>query len=111
MQEIDRIVSAVSLSSFQLSKVRIGTVLRDVMQAVRRHRVKVESNFATLVISIVILEGVWPVDAAVTPVPAFLLILGVDRILDMCRTTVNVTGDATVATVIAHSEGQLKTPE
>jgi proton glutamate symport protein len=35
------------------------------------------------------------------------LIFAVDRILDMMRTVVNVTGDATVATVVAHSEGQL----
>ena len=35
------------------------------------------------------------------------LIFAVDRILDMLRTVVNVTGDATVATVIASSEGQL----
>jgi len=62
---------------------------------------------AGMVMLIVILEGVWPADAAVSPVPAFLLILSVDRILDMCRTTVNVTGDATVATIIAHSEKQL----
>ena len=33
------------------------------------------------------------------------LILGVDRILDMCRTTLNVTGDITTATYIARSEG------
>src|SRR5207237_2527948 len=33
------------------------------------------------------------------------LILGVDRILDMCRTTLNVTGDITAATYIARSEG------
>ena len=36
------------------------------------------------------------------------LIFAVDRILDMLRTVVNVTGDATVATVIASSEGQLR---
>tara|TARA_Y100000589_G_scaffold332344_1_gene392072 strand:+ start:44544 stop:45926 length:1383 start_codon:yes stop_codon:yes gene_type:complete len=36
------------------------------------------------------------------------VILPVDRILDMCRTVVNVTGDATVATIIAKSEGQLR---
>ena len=35
------------------------------------------------------------------------LIFGVDRLLDMLRTVVNVTGDATVATVVASSEGQL----
>ena len=36
------------------------------------------------------------------------LIFAVDRILDMIRTVVNVTGDATVATVVASSEGQLR---
>ena len=36
------------------------------------------------------------------------LILGVDRILDMLRTVTNVTGDCTVATSIAASEGQLR---
>ena len=42
------------------------------------------------------------------PVEGLSLIFGVDRILDMCRTVVNVTGDATVATVVASSEGQLR---
>lgn len=35
------------------------------------------------------------------------LIFAVDRILDMLRTVVNVTGDATVASVVAASEGEL----
>jgi dicarboxylate/amino acid:cation (Na+ or H+) symporter, DAACS family len=33
------------------------------------------------------------------------IILGVDRILDMCRTTLNVVGDITIATYVARSEG------
>lgn len=38
--------------------------------------------------------------------PALIaIILGVDRILDMCRTVVNVTGDITIATYVARSEG------
>jgi len=41
------------------------------------------------------------------PVEGIGLIIGVDRLLDMLRTAVNVTGDATVATVVAKSEGQL----
>ncbi len=36
------------------------------------------------------------------------LIFAVDRILDMCRTVVNVTGDSLIATLIAHSENKLK---
>ncbi|MEJ2725336.1 MAG: cation:dicarboxylase symporter family transporter, partial [Deltaproteobacteria bacterium] len=34
--------------------------------------------------------------------------LGVDRILDMCRTIVNISGDATCATVVGYSEGQVQ---
>ena len=41
------------------------------------------------------------------PLEGIALIFGVDRILDMLRTVVNVTGDATVATVVASSEGKL----
>ncbi|MEO7971232.1 MAG: dicarboxylate/amino acid:cation symporter [bacterium] len=38
--------------------------------------------------------------------PALIaIILGVDRILDMCRTTLNVVGDLTAATYVARSEG------
>jgi DAACS family dicarboxylate/amino acid:cation (Na+ or H+) symporter len=38
--------------------------------------------------------------------PALIgVILGVDRILDMCRTTLNVVGDITAATYVARSEG------
>jgi DAACS family dicarboxylate/amino acid:cation (Na+ or H+) symporter len=40
------------------------------------------------------------------------IIIGVDRVLDMCRTTLNVVGDITAATYIARSEGYelLKSP-
>ncbi len=38
------------------------------------------------------------------------LILGVDRILDMIRTSVNVTGDLTASAVIARSEGEALVP-
>ena len=44
------------------------------------------------------------------PSAGIALILGVDRILDMLRTTVNVTGDAAVCVLIAHQEGQLGQP-
>lgn len=46
--------------------------------------------------------------------PALIaIILGVDRLLDMCRTTLNVVGDITAATFVARSEGYelLQTPE
>src|SRR5699024_10397248 len=41
------------------------------------------------------------------PAEGIGLILGVDRLLDMTRTAVNVTGDATVTCIVATSEGEL----
>ncbi|MGK0443239.1 MAG: Na+/H+-dicarboxylate symporter [Bermanella sp.] len=41
------------------------------------------------------------------PVEGIALIIGVDRLLDMMRTAVNVTGDAAVSCVVAKSEKQL----
>ena len=41
------------------------------------------------------------------PVEGIALIIGVDRLLDMVRTAVNVTGDAAVSTIVAKSENML----
>lgn len=41
------------------------------------------------------------------PVEAIMLIMGVDRILDMIRTAVNITGDAVCTTIVAHQNGDL----
>jgi Na+/H+-dicarboxylate symporter len=41
------------------------------------------------------------------PVEGIGLIIGVDRLLDMVRTGVNITGDATVTCIVAKSEGEL----
>jgi len=41
------------------------------------------------------------------PTEGVALIIGVDRLLDMIRTAVNVTGDAAVSTIVAYREGQL----
>ncbi|WP_313799236.1 dicarboxylate/amino acid:cation symporter [Cytobacillus sp.] len=40
------------------------------------------------------------------PVEAIALVLGVDRLLDMCRTSVNITGDAVCAVIVDRSEGK-----
>jgi Na+/H+-dicarboxylate symporter len=45
------------------------------------------------------------------PLEGIALILGVERILDMSRTVINVTGDIAAATVIAHSEKELRPPK
>lgn len=59
---------------------------------------------AGIIMLVIILETVG------VPTAGIALILGVDRILDMCRTTVNVTGDAAVATSVAATEGELEPP-
>jgi len=40
------------------------------------------------------------------PIEGIALIIGVDRLLDMTRTAVNVTGDSMVGIIVAKSEGQ-----
>ena len=42
------------------------------------------------------------------PVEGIALIIWVDRLLDMLRTVVNVTGDSTISTIVANSENQLE---
>ena len=41
------------------------------------------------------------------PVEGIALIIGVDRLLDMLRTAVNVSGDATISCILTNSENQL----
>ena len=55
---------------------------------------------AGMVMLVIVLE------AAGIPAAGLALIVAPDRPLDMCRTIVNVTGDATVAMVVAGSEGE-----
>jgi Na+/H+-dicarboxylate symporter len=56
---------------------------------------------AGVVMLVIILESIG------VPIEGIALILGVDRIIDMCRTAANVTGDVAVAAVVAASENQL----
>lgn len=44
------------------------------------------------------------------PIEGVALVLGVERILDMLRTTVNIVGDSTAAVVLAQWEGELQPP-
>lgn len=60
---------------------------------------------AGIVMLVVVLQAIQ------VPVAGIALILGVDRILDMCRTMVNITGDAAVSYTVASLEGKLHTPE
>ena len=60
---------------------------------------------AGLVMLVIVLESVG------VPVEGIALIFGIDRLLDMCRTVVNVTGDAAVALIVAASEDELQPPK
>lgn len=60
---------------------------------------------AGIIMLIIILETIG------VPAAGIALILGVDRILDMCRTAVNVTGDAAVATTVDAVEKRMATSD
>ncbi|MEX0721822.1 MAG: dicarboxylate/amino acid:cation symporter [Balneolaceae bacterium] len=59
---------------------------------------------AGIVMLVIVLEAIE------VPTAGIALILGVDRILDMIRTMVNITGDAAVSVAVASSEGLLGVP-
>lgn len=56
---------------------------------------------ASVVLLVMVLQAVH------IPPDGIAIILAVDRVLDMCRTVTNITGDAAVAAVVASAEGQL----
>jgi len=56
---------------------------------------------AGIIMLVIVLQSVQ------VPIEGIALILGVDRILDMARTAVNITGDAAVSVVVAYTEGKL----
>jgi len=56
---------------------------------------------AGIVMLVIVLESVG------IPAEGIAVILGVDRLLDMCRTVINVTGDAAIALAVAGTEGEL----
>lgn len=60
---------------------------------------------AGIVMLVIVLESIG------VPASGIALIFAVDRPLDMCRTVVNVTGDATVAMLVAKSVGKLGDPK
>ena len=64
---------------------------------------------AGMVMLVIVLESIgFPSDKLAI---GLALIFAVDRPLDMCRTVINVTGDATVSMLVAKSENKLHTPK
>ena len=87
--------------AFQLD-LGLGAQLTIVLTAVLASIGTAAVPGAGIIMLVIILQSVN------VPAAGIALVLGVDRILDMCRTVTNVTGDATVATIVAASEDQLR---
>jgi len=57
IEGIDQVVRQVNQDSFRLDKVQIGSILENVLNLVRVHRVPLDPNFTSLILSIIVLEG------------------------------------------------------
>ncbi len=97
-------VAVVALAQFHLVDLTLMQQLTIVVTATLASIGAAAVPSAGLVLMILVLESVGLNPAWIA------LIFPVDRILDMCRTVVNVTGDATVSTIVADSEGELQVP-
>ncbi len=97
-------VAAVFLAQIHLVDLSFGQQLTILFTAALASIGTAAIPSAGLVMLIVVLQ-------AVGMNPAWIaIIIPVDRILDMCRTVVNVTSDITVSTVVANMEGELNVP-
>lgn len=97
-------VAVVALAQFHMVDLSIAQQLTIVFTATMASIGAAAVPGAGLVLMILVLESVGLNPAWIA------LILPVDRILDMCRTVVNITGDAAVSTIVANSEGELRDP-
>lgn len=98
-------VAVVALAQFHMVDLTLGQQAIIVLTATLASIGAAAVPSAGLVLMIIVLESVGLSPAWIA------LIFPVDRILDMCRTVVNVTGDGAVSTIIASSEGELNVPE
>ena len=98
-------VAVVSLAQFHMVDLSLAQQAVIVLTATLASIGAAAVPSAGLVLMIIVLESVGLNPAWIA------LIFPVDRILDMCRTVVNVTGDGAVSTLIAHSEEELEVPE
>lgn len=94
-------VAAVFIAQTLGMEIGLGGQLTIVLTAVLASIGTAAVPGAGIIMLVIILEAVG------IPSAGIALILGVDRLLDMVRTAVNVTGDAAVATIVAAREGQL----
>lgn len=94
-------VAVVFLAQMHMVDLTVGQQLTIVLTATLASIGSAAVPSAGLVMMIVVLQSVGLNPAWIA------IIFPVDRILDMCRTVVNVTGDATVSSVIAKSEKEM----
>ncbi|HIO15303.1 MAG TPA: cation:dicarboxylase symporter family transporter, partial [Flavobacteriales bacterium] len=94
-------IAVVALAQFHMVDLSIAQQMVIVLTATLASIGAAAVPSAGLVLMIIVLESVGLNPAWIA------LIFPVDRILDMCRTVVNVTGDGTVCTLVASSEGEL----
>lgn len=94
-------VAVVFMAQLHMIDLTLGQQLTIVLTATLASIGSAAVPSAGLVMMIIVLQSVGLNPAWIA------IIFPVDRILDMCRTVVNVTGDVTVSTLIAKSEGEL----
>ncbi|MFT6815468.1 MAG: Na+/H+-dicarboxylate symporter [Sphingobacteriales bacterium] len=94
-------VAVIFLAQFHLVDLSIGQQLIIILTATLASIGSAAVPSAGLVMLIIVLQSVGLNPAWIA------IIFPIDRILDMCRTVVNVTGDAAVSTLIAASENEL----
>ncbi|MBT8195068.1 MAG: dicarboxylate/amino acid:cation symporter [Bacteroidia bacterium] len=94
-------VAVISLAQFHMVDLTLSQQLVIILTATLASIGAAAIPSAGLVLMIIVLESVGLNPAWIA------LIFPVDRILDMCRTVVNVTGDGAVSTLIASSENEL----
>ncbi len=97
-------VAVVALAQFHMVDLSIAQQLTIIITATLASIGAAAVPSAGLVLMIIVLESVGLNPAWIA------LIFPVDRILDMCRTVVNVTGDASVSAIVASTEGELESP-
>lgn len=101
-------VAAVFISQALAFDLTFGDQLTIVLTALLASIGSAAVPGAGMVMLVIVLEAIgFPADRF--PI-ALALIFAVDRPLDMCRTVVNVTGDATVSMIVAKSVGKLGKP-
>ncbi len=93
-------VAAVFIAQAMGIHLSIGSQIMIVLTAVLASIGSAGVPGAGMVMLVIVLEAIG------LPAAGLALIIAPDRILDMCRTIVNVTGDATVAMTVASTEGE-----